>query len=1294
MMCVAKILILTMAAALGLAGQGPDFASFENEAESVRWTPTGAASITRSTAFPSWQTHSLRLVVPAGASGGVETRHIPRDWRRYEALQFFVYAEQAVTLVVELGDGASQRIRLRRGSNHVQLKTRDFRGTDLRNVERLTLRLEQTATLYVDRFRLTEYNEVLASHGRMDTPYNSQIETPHFKWANPYVSGPIRVLIVPDVAHGRAAIELAQRLECHLFAVTLGARSGTNRWGFGDFYGERGPSYGAPFSLAHTYLADDLLNGPEYDVMVLPGNRPWAEFPEVVRAAIRQRVEAGMGLVLIDTTATEDISPLTANGAEYESGRWLTPTPHYITRNVPLERFPHDQIHYRQAATASGRVIIESASGTPILAVRELGKGRVVAAAWQQRGLIPMVEDQWDTTATWPYWEYMYSLLARSVVWAARKESPAGLREIHVDSNGARIHLSEAAKPGWVVEATTRDEFWTIEQELSHELSAGDRHIQSRRAGQPRGKRHFVDIILKDGAGKVMDWGTATYQTELPAEIAEITFSSDRFSAGATVTGEITIEGTPRAGSELRLRLFDNYDRLLDRATLPANSGGMRFRLSSEGCLTRLARLEAELLVNGEPRNKKHQEVFILQPKKWDHYDVVMYLFGSDPAPGLWNPVQQRLKEMYVTTLSSYPLELSKHANFGIQAQTRISGQESPDGESRKPYLARKNDYHRTKDKKHLARIHCLNDPEYRELQRREIAEKVTPWVPFSPMSYYIYEEPSLTCYDDAMDLCFSRFCMAKMGRWLRIEYGNLGALNRQWGTSFARWEDVIPDTSEEAQKRGNFSCWADHRTFMEITYAENYAYVKQLLRQHDPDGLVLLSGTQSSSPHNGCDYSRLDFIVDHLNPYNHEGQIEFHRSFNPELRLSGGSGYGVHGRRVLYDFYRNLFHGYWAGSYVFWQYSILNPDYRFCQSAKDIRDGYREIVDGGVDSLIRGATRENNGIAIHYSYPSIHGAWIADGRAFPPVGRGTNDLGTNWGPTGAKFRLSRDGWTSALQDLGLQFDYVARQQIEAGALIDRGFKLLVLPFSVALSRREVAEIERFVHAGGSVIADRDAGVMDVHAKWLPEASLDKLFGIRRSTPVRGTELTYLQPAANLELTGSTALAEIDGAPVVIRNQFGQGKALYLNFLPAVYQKDPSQGQADRWKQLLGRALDEVGISSGYKVLRDDGRALEDYELVPYRAGNVRYLGLLKENDAIVQTDPVQIALDRPHFVYDVRTKRSLGRVGVIRDEIRTAEPKLYALLPDPVQSLNISRNAAPQRGQGLTYRVALDAGS
>jgi len=1274
---------------------GPNFASFESAAEAARWKPLEGATAEVSTAFPSWQTHALRLSVPEGAAGGVETDYVPADWRRFEALQFFVYSEQAAALTVELGAGsaaAGRAAQLRQGAQHVQIRLAEFSDLDLGQVSRLRLRVRGPATLYLDRFRLTEFNQVLAELGRMDAPYGAQIATPHTAWANPYAAGPIEVLIVPDVAHGRAAVELAQRLECRLFPITLGANSGTNRWGFGDFYGERGDSFGAPFTLAYTYLADALLNGPHYDVMVLPGLRPWEEFPPLVRQAIRRRVEAGMGLVLLDVQAPQgsdldELSPLALGGRGRRARSWQASTPHFITRHIPFEAFPYEQMRHA-AARARGEVLIRSDAGEPILAVRQLGRGRVAAAAWEQRGLIPLIENQWRTSAPEGYWEYLYSLLVRTVIWAAQKEAPAAIQSLVLDDPARPARLRVALSAPATLEIRGRNE---------HGESGPQRVIRDARGApavelpeSPAGKVHLVEVIARRPAdGKILDWGACLYRSAPPAEITEIRFAAASFRLGEAVAGEFALRGVQRAGWTLRASLYDNYGRLLARREQPLAPGtsAAPFSFSSQGALTRLAWVEGQLLEGGREQHKMRRDVFILQPRRWEDFDVVMYLFGADPAPGLWPTIERRLKELHVSTLSSYPLELSKHANFGVQAQTRISGQESPDGEARKPYLELKRRFAETGDKKYLARPYCLNDPAYRKQQEREIAKLVAPWVPFSPMSYYIYEEPSLTCYTDAMDLCFSTYCLSRMREWLRKEYGWLEAVNRQWGTAFTRWEDVVPDTTQEAQRRGNYSSWADHRTFMEETYAGNYLYVRELLHRHDPEGLVLLSGSQESVPHNGCDYSRLNYIVGHMNPYTGGNQLEFLRSFNPALRLSAGTGYGVHGRRTLYDLYNGLFHGFTAGAYIFWQYSILNPDYRFSASAESIRAALGEIRDGGVARLLRSAERSNDGIAIHYSFPSIHGSWIVDGHTTGP----DEGIGEGAGPTFRKFEANRDGWVNLLKDLAFGFDFLARQQIEAGDLIRRRFRVLILPFSVAISEREAQAIRQFVQAGGVLIADGQPGVMDGHAGWLERGALDELFGIERPKPPRQAELASARPETGLRLRGARALAQLDSAPAVIANQAGQGKTVYLNFFLSSYVEDRRERAEGKWKELLGQALEWAGIRAPYRVLAADGRPLAGFLLAAYRKGAARYLGLLKNDELRLATQPFSVELGGQWHVYDVRRKRYLGPSRTIRDAISTAEPKLYALLPQPAGRLRIQAPPAARRGESLRLRLAIE---
>jgi hypothetical protein len=50
----------------------------------------------------------------------------------------------------------------------------------------------------------------------------------------------------------------------------------------------------------------------------------------------------------------------------------------------------------------------------------------------------------------------------------------------------------------------------------------------------------------------------------------------------------------------------------------------------------------------------------------------------------------------------------------------------------------------------------------------------------------------------------------------------------------FDGWEAVVPDDAPEAQKRGNYASWADHRTYMEKTYADTFGFVLDELLKID----------------------------------------------------------------------------------------------------------------------------------------------------------------------------------------------------------------------------------------------------------------------------------------------------------------------------------------------------------------------------------------------------------------------------------------------------------------------------
>lgn len=310
--------------------------------------------------------------------------------------------------------------------------------------------------------------------------------------------------------------------------------------------------------------------------------------------------------------------------------------------------------------------------------------------------------------------------------------------------------------------------------------------------------------------------------------------------------------------------------------------------------------------------------------------------------------------------------------------------------------------------------------------------------LPFENMELYKYKARGTVILESdggpvAAVSEFGKDCLAKFRAWLQTVYPSLDALNAKWQTTFAAWDEVVPLTTEEAKAHKSFAPWADHRTFMEITYADAYRFIRDCLREVDPEGELRISGTQATTAYNGCDWSRITEFVRDTGPYTTGDQWDLHRSFLREGRSGGWTGYGSSGDGVRHFIWNGLFHrlGYMN---IFWQYSCLNPDLTLSQSARDMAVAFTELRDG-IGMLLNHARREPAPVAIHYSLASCHAATITGKQA--------------------EWDAARRNAILLLNDLGWQFNFVSSQQVEAGQLQQRGYQAIVLPFSLALSDKE-----------------------------------------------------------------------------------------------------------------------------------------------------------------------------------------------------------------------------------------------
>jgi len=640
-------------------------------------------------------------------------------------------------------------------------------------------------------------------------------------------------------------------------------------------------------------------------------------------------------------------------------------------------------------------------------------------------------------------------------------------------------------------------------------------------------------------------------------------------------------------------------------------------------------------------------------------------------------------------------------------------------------YLVKKELYRRTSETRFLVRSPSFDDP---QVQRRlfDLARTAALSKAVYNMDYYfVGDEGSLGSYTDPVDFCWGKHTLAGFRDWLRQQYGSLESLNRSWGSDYDDWDAILPLTTEAARREGRFAPWADHRTYMEVSFGRAYQTVRDGVREGDPDGHIALSGTQVTTPWNGCDWHRLDGVIDDFLSYSGGNQWDIHRSFaKPGARIGFWTGYGRSGAAVQHEVWTAALQGV-LHPQLFWSPSIINPDMTFSRSGRDLGTAFRTLRFEGIGRLLMEAERLDDGVAVHYSMPSVHAAGILGHHP----NRGEEKAERS-------FPANRDGWVRVLDDLGLAFRFVATPQVEEGAL--RGRKVFILPYSLALSDREVAEIRRFVEEGGVLLADGAAGLFDQHVAWRETGALDDLFGIEAPAPrarvgpaartkgkldvtargrafgLKAGDLVGLEALEPSVTAGAgPSLARVSRADLAIVNRVGRGTTVYLNAL-----LDRKEGErrdrraAPGWSALVRAVLSKAGVRPAVAITDPAGRPVPNVRIARYRFGAHEVVALLS-GDLDIRTSfsrdgvtvyedaalgrlvqhEVDVTLPRPAHVTNARTGEALGETSRLRTTLTAGDAVVLALGPRR-SPLRLDGPAQARRGEAVAFTASAGGGA
>ena len=1080
-------------------------------------------------------------------------------------------------------------------------------------------------------------------YGRLGTAY----VTPHVAWANPYARGKIRALVIAPAWSQRETVELAQRLSLDFtpwMSATFSAF--TTRAEFDPAFS----FFQAPPEVVQRAGAEALKK--EYDVLIV-GKVDWAAIPGRQRFQLLEKVAGGMGLLYVNPPAGNKELDLVfgRHPAPAEAAR--------ITAGVPLAALP------RLAGVPSDRLVRPA----------RFGKGRVVVLDYQEPPpsdknayescAWPCLTPQWDLTDTKegfqpvdalpeaefvPY-EYYQALVARTVLWAADKEPqthlsagdlpervpwPAAGRAaiLGVDKAPASCTLRAVVRSrttGAALPLGTKPAGAAVRFPLPH-LPAGD---------------YFLDAWAQAG-GATLDWASRVFTVTADSPLGAITLDRPQYNPGDAMAGRIAFTRPVAAGEKVVASLWDNLGRQVGSA--PVQPSGA-FRFGPLRPLTALHRVEVSLLRGGKTVCRAGHTFPVRARRGWEEFNEIVWSGGENNF--LTHLMLRRLaREDQATAIDIGWRGNTNARNLALADLAAV------------PYTARYGCFGPAKDNvtpEHPDNAYgCMSGPVTLANLDKWGDTQSSIYGPYGPLAWTHGDETNYGY--DAPDICWSKTCLAAFRQYARAAYADLNAANREWGTSFATWEEVLPLTFAEAKRTRAYARWIDHRHSSNRVFAGFYRHSGEALSRHDPGARAGFDGGVGlDRPNSGGDWWTLSRETDILHSYiGDSAQMEVYRSFARPEQVRG-MWYGTYGLTWqigpntvpychLFPWY-SLFHG--MNTTWFWTMgapgplSGYAPDFTPLPFFRARTESLRQIR-GGLGRLLLSGTRDDDGIALHCSETSrIAESFFAAKEA-------------DWS---SGYTRALAGFNKALEDSGFQYRYLATEQIAGGALAKDGCKVLILPHSRAISDGEADAIRRFVRAGGVAVADVLPGVLNGHGTPRPASVLADLFPSDTSDSV---------------------------------TTVGKGKSVLIGDLLAGYAR-AHQDQFG-WKRLpleRSRKLAELlrrhaGLVPAVAIAPAKAEPMPPTEVTRFRCGAVELVGLLRQpflydNDAYA----ARIRFPRRAHLYDVMAGKYLGSTDRVAAEV-SYRAMLYALSPYQVAGVAVDAPAAARAGTPTPVTVAV----
>ncbi len=1136
---------------------------------------------------------------------------------------------------------------------------------------------------------------------------DTTVVTAHTDWVSNDIRGKPKVLfVVPDITI-RDPIELIQRINVDFELFSTGV---TERSKIGDYL----------WTGRFLKMLDK-----NWDVIALC-SVDWSKLRPTVKKAITDKVEKGMALLYVNPHGQDSLLAQLLSSTK-KSDRQLLFSDIKNTE-LPYLDWVRSGAGLQTGKFGIGRVAIINFDATNAVIKKE--SPEKTNAWWGEAGcsLFPPPKNYYIVRKdTLPWWEPYYALLSNVLMWTAYGDSSARIRDVQtlvVDRDVVRLRVFlEGNVAGLKLEAECIGPF----AELVDVSSAPVERMEQggiatvELAAQFTTGKHLVYLRARDTQQRDVTWASALI--DVPGPEIHITTEKNRYEKGDWVRGNIQLTNHFTGSNDrVEIELVDTFGRVVAHAETSATEI-VPFKLPSEDVQSLTARVVVRLYVKNRLEASNYTVIPIARIMPEDDYQVGFWAsYGYIACARPWAYTMLKKQSEFGGDFG-----YMAHATDEIYMQTYAEHNLWPVGES-------------------ILRVHYkknnLCDPNF--WNKLDVAIKT------KGKNCYKWGAFDFSSADEHMYGSFPKrdeLSLAKFRKFVKANYKDINDLNAQWSTLFKSWDEVTPEVKFDPSV--NIASRLQFELFSDQLFIDFLKVSREKLEELDSRNRVGMTGTRDPGHYVGYDWWKIMKETTHLAFY--DGlQRECIRSFKKPgdfiTSFVGFDFFSLDERNSRYFPWLELFSGFNGVSYYSASSSVLHGyvshDLTNPLRAKWAKEELTELKSG-VGRAILTAKRDSSPIAIHFSqrnlYADRHARSWADA-SWPPTGAGT-------------YRKNLTGFSEIIKDLGLQFDFVADEQVENGILQNRNYKVMILPLALVLSDTEAQNIAHFVRQGGRLIVAGAAGVYNEHGKVRSGGRLDELLGIKTQTPptmayleyllndgknipvdsrdrvpknlppVRlfGTELSVVPCDSTVSCVGAETISvfsDLNKTLAVARRKAGDGQAVFLNFLLTDYRKFTSGGvggeittrdSAEKrvmqaYRRVFAELLEGTAIASPVSIYGQDGKIKADVEQVVYRRGSLTYLCVLpryyggrytKEiKRRLVQpedSEPVKIHFKDSKYVYDVRAGKSLGKTQVIETDITEGIAELYALTPYEIKGLKLTCPEVVSKGQELTIKVGVD---